>query len=81
MEAARVQARLDKASAKLASLRSRAASVKPRRVTEADSAVQDAQLLKKISDDLVLVAQRQVRDLILEEFPPNRHDDLRSKYL
>jgi hypothetical protein len=38
-------------------------------------------MLKKVADDLVLVAQRKLRDLIIEEFPPNRQDGLRNRYL
>ena len=73
--------RLDKAATRLAQLRSRAASTRPRNLSEADEAVQDASALKKIADDLVLVAIKEVREVIVEEFPPNRQDVLRTKYL
>jgi len=79
--AGRARRRLGKAQRRLARLQGRAASVRPRLVSEADEAVQDARMLQKIADDQVLIAIRLVRELILEEFPPNRHDVLRNKYL
>ncbi len=75
------QRRLDKASERLARLQSRAASTKPRLVAEAGEALQDAQSLQKIAADQVLVAKNHLRNVILEEFPPNRQDGLRNKYL
>jgi hypothetical protein len=44
-------------------------------------AVQDAEALLKIADDQVLIAENHVRKIIVEEFPPQRHDRMRSKYL
>lgn len=73
--------RRDKAMARFAKLQSRAASIKPSKLSLADEAVQDASLLQKTADDLVLVAIKEVRDVILEDFPPNRQDVLRNKYL
>ena len=81
LDAAKAERRLDKSRARLADLQSRAASIKPRLLSEADEAVQDARALQKIADDMVLVAIKQVREVILEEFPPNRQDVLRNKYL
>ena len=81
MAALQAQRRLDKASERLARLQSRAESSKPRLVSEADEALQDARALKKIADDQVLVAQNHVRNVILEEFPPNRQDGLRNRHL
>ncbi len=80
-EVAKAQQKMDKAEARLVGLQSRAASVKPRLVSEAEEALQDARSLKKIADDQVLRAQKLVRDVILEEFPPNRQDVMRKKYL
>jgi hypothetical protein len=80
-EAARLEARLTRASEQLAALRARSESTKPRLLSEAEEAVQDAQALKKIAADQVLRAKKQLRDVILEEFAPNRQDELRSKYL
>jgi hypothetical protein len=79
--ARRAGRKFDQAAARFASLQGRAAKVKPRLISAADEAVQDARMLKKVADDLVLVAQRKLRDLIIEEFPPNRQDGLRNKYM
>jgi len=73
--------RLDKLQRQLAGLKARADSVKPSLIAAADEAVQDAGMLKTVADDQVLIAMRRVREVILEEFPPKRHDDLRARYL
>ena len=80
-KATRAQQALDKATARLDKLRRIASSVKPRHVEEAGEALEDARSLLKIAADQVLIAENNVRRLILDEFPPNRHDGLRSKYL
>ena len=72
---------VDKSSARLDRLRAKAESVKPRHGQEASEALEDARALHKIADDQVLIAQNLVRKIILEEFPPKRHDALRIKYL
>jgi hypothetical protein len=79
--ARRAARKFDQATARFADLQGRAARVKPRILSAADEAVQDARMLKKVADDLVLVAQRKLRDLIIEDFPPNRQDGLRNRYL
>jgi hypothetical protein len=55
--------------------------VKPVRLQEARDAVQDAGALLKIAEDQVLIAENHVRKIIVEEFPPNRHERMRSRYL
>ena len=80
-EAGRAKQRVVAAAAKLARLRSKAETIKPRLVSAADEALQDATMLQKIADDQVLIAIKQVREVIVEEFPPKRHDELRNKYL
>ena len=80
-KATRAQQALDKATARLDKLRRIAATVKPRHVEEAGEALEDARSLRKIAADQVLIAENNVRQLILNEFPPNRHDGLRRKYL
>jgi len=79
--AGKTRRQLGAAQRRLAHLQARAALIKPRLVSAADEAVQDAQMLQKIADGQVLIAIKQVREVILEEFPPNRHDVLRNKYL
>jgi hypothetical protein len=80
-KARRAGHKVDAAVGRLAHLQARAATTSPRVLSAADEALQDARMLKKVADDLVLVGQRKLRDLIIEEFPPNRQDGLRSKYL
>ena len=80
-EVTQAETRLAKASEQLSALRSKADVVKPSLLSEAEEAIQDAQSLQKIAGDQVLRAQKLVRDVILEEFPPKRHDGLRNKYL
>ena len=70
-----------KAEAKLRKLRAKRESAKPRHVQELSEALEDAHALLKIVEDQVLIAANHVRKLILEEFPPTRHEQLRSKYL
>jgi hypothetical protein len=77
-KAARV---IDKAETRLARLRGRADSAKPRRIDEASGLLADAKALHKIANDQVLIAQNLVRKVIVEEFPPKQHDKMRSRYL
>lgn len=65
----------------LSRLAERADSVKPRRIQETTEALQDAEALLKIANDQVLVAENHVRRIIVEEFPPKRHEKMRGKYL
>jgi hypothetical protein len=81
LEAQRQRKALQKLSSRLDHLESRADSVKPRLLREAAEAVQDAEALLKIAHDQVLIAENHVRKIIVEEFPPQRHDRMRSKYL
>lgn len=81
LAADRAQRVAAKAEAKLRKLRAKLESAKPRHVQEMSEALEDAHALLKIAEDQVLIAANHVRKLILEEFPPNRHDQLRGKYL
>ena len=72
---------LQRLSARLDDFEARADSVKPRILREAAEAVQDAEALLKIAADQVLIAENHVRKIIVEEFPPKRHDRMRGKYL
>ena len=80
-DADKVARRVAKAESELDRLRRRADSVTPRRLSEVESELADALALQKIRDDLVLVAQNQLRQIIVEEFPPRQHEDLRQKLL
>ena len=71
----------EKSAATLARLLEKAESVKPRHVQETREAVQDAEALLKIATDQVLIARNHVRRIIVEEFPPRRHEAMRKKFL
>ena len=72
---------VEKATARLERLRAKADVVKHRRAEEAKEALGEARELQKIIDGQVLVARNNVRTLILEEYPPKRHEAMRNKYL
>ncbi len=80
-EVARAQKGLDKASERLDELRKKASTVKPRHVEEAGEAIEDARMLLNNANDQVLVAEKNVRELILDEYPPEQHEALQQKYL
>ncbi|MGI9222696.1 MAG: hypothetical protein ACR2QS_16845 [Woeseiaceae bacterium] len=80
-EAAAADRRLEAAEKRLATLKEDLSNAKPRTVSEAEEAVEDARSLQKITGDQVLRAKKRVGDVILEEFTPNRQDVLRTKYL
>jgi hypothetical protein len=81
LEARRQRLALEKVTRTLGRLKARAESVKPRRVQETTEAAQDAEALLKIAMDRVLIARNHVRRIIVEEFPPKRHEAMRNKYL
>ena len=62
-------------------LASKAGNVPPRTLQEAREAAEDAKSLEKIAHDRVLVTANHVRRVIVEEFPPVKHEMLRNKYL
>lgn len=70
-----------KAEKRLAGLLPRADTVKPRRLQEAKDRLEDARALAKIADDQLMIARNHVRRVILEEYPPRKHEQLRRKYL
>ncbi len=80
-EARRAGKVVEQAVARGDRLRARAGAVKPRHCREASEALEDARALLKIADDQVLIAQNHVRELIVEEFPPNKQAAISSKYL
>jgi len=70
-----------RASRRLDKLKSRGESAVPRRIEESTGRLEDARALLKIADDQVLIARNQVRLVIVEDFPPKRHEDLRRRLL
>ena len=77
----KAQAVVNKAERQRLRLMRYADSVKPRLLQESAEALEDARALAKIATDRVLVAENHLRRVILEEFPPARHERLRSRYL
>ena len=71
----------DKAARRLQRLEAKADAAKPRSVQEAGDALEDARALQKIADDQLLIARNHVRKIILEEYPPKRHEAMRRRYL
>lgn len=80
-QALRSKAALARAEARVERFESKSDSVKPRLLDEARGALADALALEKIADDQVLIARNRLHQVILEEFPPNRHQALRKRYL
>ena len=80
-QARRQRLAAEKATATLSRLQAREASVKPRHLVEAAGDVQDQEALLKIAMDKVLIAENHVRRIIVEEFPPKRHEAMRDRYL
>lgn len=71
---------LEKAEQALGRLQQRAEKIKPRRIDEARAAVADARALAGIAHDQLLIAENQLRRIIVEEFPPARQAQLRARY-
>lgn len=72
---------IDKARIRQQKLQANADKTRPRLLQEASDALVDAEALNKIATDKILIAANQVRRVIFEEFPPNRHTRLRRKFL
>jgi len=70
-----------KAGKKFEKLLARADRVKPRVLQEAKESVEDVRALAKILNDKVIVAETHVRRIIYDEFPPEKHEQMRAKYL
>lgn len=72
---------LEEVTHKIERLRARSESVPPKQADAARDALLEAQELQKLIDDQLLIARNNVRLLITEEYPPKRHEAMRSKYL
>ena len=70
-----------KTTARADKLAGKSRNVPPRTLQEAREAAEDARSLEKIAHDRVLVTANHVRRVIVEEFPPLKHEELRNKYL
>lgn len=72
---------VDKAERVARRLHDKKDRAKPRHLQEASDALEDARALARIAKDKILVAENHVRRVILEEFPPVKHEAMRQKYL
>ena len=80
-ECDKAAAQSNKALRKVQRLDAKNASTKPRVLAEAKDLLDDSRALEKIARDKALVAENHVRRVIHEEFPPNRHEKMRARYL
>ena len=71
----------DACTARFTALKERSDDVSPRRVEAASEDLEDARALLRIAEDQVLVAAARLREIIVEEYPPRRHEALRRRYL
>lgn len=72
---------LEEATLRIERLRARSESVPPKQADAARDKLLEAQELQKLIDDQLLIARNDVRMLITKEYPPKRHEAMRSKYL
>jgi uncharacterized membrane protein YccC len=80
-DVSRQQLAVRKSAATHARLKAKAESVKPSRLQEVAGTMQDAEALLKIATDQVVIARNHVRRIIVEEYPPKKHEEMRNKYL
>ena len=66
---------------KLNALMERGDRVAPAKVEKAKAILSDAIAIAKTAEDQHLIAETQLRQYILEEFSPNRHDALQRRFL
>ena len=72
--------RYNKARRKLNKLDARADKVPPKSLDEARGLTEDAARLCQIRSDQLKVVENKLRQLIVEEYPPTRHDRLRKRF-
>ena len=79
-EAARAASEADSAARRLGKLEKRTASVAPQKLDEARERLGDAERLCQIRSDQLKVSENRLRRLILEEYPPKRHETLLRRF-
>lgn len=77
----RTARRCERLERRLDRLNRRSRTVRPRVLREAEQALADQRALAKILADKREVTANHVRRVIFDEFPPQRHDALRARYL
>lgn len=70
-----------KTKARVEKLQARGDSVPPGKLLAARDALEEARETERLLNDQVLVVRNAARTVILEEYPPNRHEAMRRKYL
>jgi hypothetical protein len=70
-----------KAKGRVEKLHSGGDSVPPGKLLAAKDALEEARDIERLLNDQVLVVQNEARTVILEDYPPNRHEAMRRKYL
>jgi len=78
--AARAKRKADRARNTCMRLERKAQAVRPIKLEEARATLSDCEALLKIAHDQVLVAENQVRRVIVEQFPPAKQAGLRRRY-
>jgi hypothetical protein len=73
--------RANRAESRFEKLKARAANVRPSMLEEAKGTLTDARALANIASDRQQVTANRVRQVIVDEFPPSRHERLRRRYL
>ncbi len=71
----------EKAKHTHAKLKSRAQQVKPKQLREAEENAADLKTLLGHAKEDVMVAENHVRRILLDEYPPAKHQRLLKKYL
>lgn len=66
---------------RVAALEEKAGRIRPRDMERARGRLADAELLAKAHADKAMVETNRLRMVIHEEFPPDRHDAMRARYL
>jgi hypothetical protein len=79
-DAAKALRRANRARRQCERLEGRSQSVRPIKLEESRAALSDNEALLNIARDRVLVAENHVRRVIVEHFPPTKHDKLRARY-
>jgi hypothetical protein len=71
----------DKAAARLSRLSAKGDSIAPNKLLAAKDALVGAQEEEKLLREQVLVVRNNARTIILDEFPPKRHESLLRRHL
>ena len=79
-DALRARRLADRARRRCERLEGRSQSIRPVKLAAARESQMDAESRLKIARDQVLVAENQLRRVIVEHYPPAKQDKLRARY-